>query len=94
MYFAVGGLMQMFHYLHYGLSAILMFVGVKMLLVDIYKIPTAISLGVIVGVLTLTIVASWLRRQSVPPDARGPGEEVTVPRPAAAERATPQEQRA
>jgi tellurite resistance protein TerC len=62
MYFAVGGLMQMFHYLHYGLSAILIFVGGKMLLADVYKIPTAASLGIIVGMLALTIFASWLRQ--------------------------------
>lgn len=63
MYFAVGGLMQMFHYLHYGLSAILVFVGAKMLLVDVYKIPTAASLGVIVGLLAFTIAISWIRRK-------------------------------
>ncbi|MEX2188925.1 MAG: TerC family protein [Pirellulales bacterium] len=63
MYFAVGGLIQMFHYLHYGLSAILMFVGGKMLLTDVYKVPTAASLGAIVGILALTIAASWLRRR-------------------------------
>ena len=80
MYFAVGGLMQMFHYLHYGLSAILMFVGGKMLLADVYKVPTAVSLGVIVGLLALTIFASWLRR--TPAEPKGVADElgVSVPR--------------
>jgi tellurite resistance protein TerC len=76
MYFAVGGLMQMFHYLHYGLSAILVFVGTKMLIIDIYKVPTAVSLGVIVGILTLTIGLSWLRRK--PASAQEAAAEVGV----------------
>jgi tellurite resistance protein TerC len=79
MYFAVGGLMQMFHYLHYGLSAILIFVGTKMLIADIYKVPTVVSLGVIVGVLALTIGVSWLRRKptSVKKAAAEVGVEIT-----------------
>ena len=71
LYFALAGIMQMFHYLHYGLSAILMFVGTKMLLADVYKIPLGVSLGVIFAVLTLAVVAS-LRRQP------RPGEELQL----------------
>ena len=54
LFFAVGGLMQLFHHLHYGLAAILVFVGSKMILTDFYKIPIGIALGVvgsIVGIL-------------------------------------------
>ena len=45
LYFALAGLMQLFHRLHYGLAAILVFVGIKMLLADIYKIPIGVALG-------------------------------------------------
>ncbi len=58
LYFAVAGVMEIFHYLHYGLSVILVFVGVKMLLADIYKIPIGISLGVIAFILLVSILAS------------------------------------
>lgn len=60
LYFALAGIMQLFHYLHYGLSAILVFVGGKMLLVDVYKLPTLISLGVIAAILALSVGASLL----------------------------------
>jgi tellurite resistance protein TerC len=61
LYFALAGVMLLFHYLHYGLSAILVFVGVKMLLADVYKLPVGVALGVIAGILLLAIVASVLR---------------------------------
>ncbi len=64
LYFALAGIMQLFHYLAYGLSAVLVFVGAKMMLVDVYKIPIQISLLVIVVILTLSIVASILRGRS------------------------------
>lgn len=57
-YFALAGLMQIFHYLKYGLCAILVFVGAKMLLADIYKIPVVVALGTIIGVLLIAILAS------------------------------------
>ena len=63
LYFALAGVMQLFHYLHYGLSAILIFVGLKMFghaALDI-KLPVEASLGVIAGVLGLSILASILR---------------------------------
>jgi len=60
MFFALAGIMKRFHYLHYGLSAVLVFVGVKMLLAGFYKIPTLTSLLVIVGVLAVTVAASLL----------------------------------
>ncbi len=57
-FFALAGLMRLFHYLHYGLSAILVFVGVKMLLGDFYKIPVGLALGVVAAILIISIVAS------------------------------------
>ncbi len=67
LYFALAGTMQLFHYLHYGLAAILVFVGTKMLLSDIYHIPTLISLFVVVGVLFVSVVASltWPEEKKV-----------------------------
>ena len=58
LYFALAGVVRMFHYLHYGLSFVLVFVGAKMLIVDWYKIPVAVSLGVIALLLTAAVVAS------------------------------------
>jgi tellurite resistance protein TerC len=58
LYFALAGMMELFHYLHYGLSAILTFVGIKMLLTYIYKIPISVALGVIAGILIVSIVSS------------------------------------
>ena len=58
LYFALAGLMEAFHYLHYGLSVILMFIGVKMLISGYYKIPTGVALAVVGGVLVLSVVAS------------------------------------
>jgi tellurite resistance protein TerC len=66
LYFALAGVMQLFHHLHYGLSAILVFVGVKMVLSDIYKIPIGISLGVVGLIIAGSIAASliWPRKES------------------------------
>ena len=58
LYFALAGVMTMFHYLHYGLSAILVFVGAKMLITEIYKIPILLSLMVIISILALSILVS------------------------------------
>jgi tellurite resistance protein TerC len=62
LYFALAGVMDKFHYLKIGLGVVLAFVGVKMLLAHSpYKLDTLIALGVIVTVLTVSVVASWLR---------------------------------
>jgi tellurite resistance protein TerC len=58
LYFALAGLVEKFVYLHYGLAAILVFVGTKMLLADVYKLPTTVSLGVIVAILASAVLAS------------------------------------
>jgi tellurite resistance protein TerC len=60
LYFAVAGLMQVFYYLKYALSAILAFVGVKMLIADFYKIPSAMALIIIAAMLLTAILASIL----------------------------------
>jgi tellurite resistance protein TerC len=67
LYFALSGIEKYFHYLKFGLSAILIFVGVKMCIVDFYKIPVSISLIVIVFVLAIAMLASVLfpKRESV-----------------------------
>jgi tellurite resistance protein TerC len=64
-YFALAGLMQIFYYLKYGLCAILIFVGTKMLLAEIYKIPVVVALGAIIGILLVSILASviWPRQE-------------------------------
>src|SRR3712207_2353825 len=66
LYFVLAGVMDKFHYLKLGLSAVLTFVGIKMVLVDIYKIPVAASLGVIATILTVAVIASLLRAQRLP----------------------------
>src|SRR5262249_761864 len=50
--------MKLFHHLHYGLSAILVFVGAKMLLADFYKIPVGVALGAVAGILIISVIAS------------------------------------
>lgn len=71
LYFVLAGVVHKFHYLRLGLSVVLSFVGVKMLLPDVskwalgtsYSIPTAVSLGVVALVITVSIVASLIRAQ-------------------------------
>jgi tellurite resistance protein TerC len=60
LYFALSGIEKYFHYLKFGLSAILVFVGLKMCIVDFYKIPVTISLIVIVFLLAIAMLASVL----------------------------------
>lgn len=61
MFFALAGVMKLFTYLHYGLAAVLTFVGTKMLVAAFWSIPTLMSLVVIVGLLSVAIIASLLR---------------------------------
>jgi len=60
LYFALAALMKIFQYLNYGLSLILTFVGVKMLIAGFYEIPIGFSLGVIAGILALSMALSLL----------------------------------
>jgi tellurite resistance protein TerC len=58
LFYLLSNVMEMFAYLKLGVSFILAFVGVKMLLSQSYPVPIYFSLGVIVGVLTISIVTS------------------------------------
>jgi tellurite resistance protein TerC len=69
MYFLLAGVLDKFHFLKLGLALVLLFVGAKMVIVDWYKIPIGVSLGVIGGVLGLSVIASmiWPKRVSSAP---------------------------
>jgi len=58
LFFALAGVMKLFHYLHYGLGAILIFVGIKMCGAHYFHIPIAASLGVIGGILMFSVILS------------------------------------
>lgn len=58
LYFALSGVMRLFHYLHYGLAFILVFIGIKMLIESFVHIPTLITLSVIVVTLTVSVIFS------------------------------------
>ena len=64
MYFLLADLMHRFVYLKLGLALVLVWVGVKMLLLEVYKIPTGISLAVVIAVLTVAVTASWIRTRN------------------------------
>jgi tellurite resistance protein TerC len=61
LYFLLAGIINKFAYLKIGLSFVLIFVGAKMLLMDVYKVPIGLSLGIIAGILGLSIAISLLR---------------------------------
>ncbi len=61
LYFALAGVMPMFYYLNYGLSAILAFVGTKMLISDYYHVPVIVSLGVVAAILIASVALSVMR---------------------------------
>jgi len=56
LYFALEGIITKFPYLRYGLAIILIFIGCKMLLVDVFKMPVVVSLGFITVVITLSVL--------------------------------------
>lgn len=60
LYFAIAGLMKLFHHLHYGLSLILVLIGIKMLVSHFFHIPTSIALGAILLILVFSVIASIL----------------------------------
>lgn len=65
MFFALAGVIKRFHYIHYGLAAVLAFVGVKMLISEFYKLPSMAALAVIAAILTASMIASsiWARHE-------------------------------
>ena len=65
LYFLLAGMAGKFEYLKYGIAAVLVFVGVKMLISHFYHFPTALSLLVIVVILTIAISASVIRKKRV-----------------------------
>jgi len=67
LYFALAGVLKLFHHLHYGLAAILAFVGVKLVVSPLFKMPTAVSLGFIALALVLSILASLKWPRKAPP---------------------------
>lgn len=73
MYFLLAGAHDTFHLLSYGLAIVLAFIGMKMLLMDVYKIPIVISLGVTVAVLACTMILSVM----IPPKHTGEKEIAT-----------------
>jgi len=80
LYFALAGVMDLFHYLKHGLAVVLVFIGAKMLIVDLYKIPIGTSLAVVGGILGIAVAASliWKKAESpgVPPPPPVPTPEL------------------
>ncbi|HET6527665.1 MAG TPA: TerC family protein [Balneolaceae bacterium] len=66
LYFSLSGIMNLFHYLHYALAAILVFVGIKMLISEFYHVPTPYALGFIVLALAASIIASIMNPEEAP----------------------------
>lgn len=65
MYFLLAGVAERFALLKYGLSVILVFIGIKMLIVDFYHIPIAVSLGIVGGILAITLLLNaWVNHQN------------------------------
>ena len=73
LYFLLADMAERFHLLSYGLAVILVFIGTKMLLLDVYKIPVFVALGVVAGVLATAVVASLLTSRPARADAQGGG---------------------
>ncbi len=67
MYFALAGMMNIFAYLKYGLAAVLTFIGVKMVLMDIIHMNIVFALSVVAGIIVLSIVASIIWPPKKPP---------------------------
>jgi tellurite resistance protein TerC len=63
LFFAVAGAMELFQYLNYGLAAILVFIGVKMLVAEFFPIPVGIALAVVGGILLISVGASIVMRR-------------------------------
>jgi len=76
MYFLLADLIHRFVYLKLGLSAILVFVGVKMLLLDVYKVPIGLSLSVIATLITVSVVMSLRATRSTGAESELEPEEV------------------
>jgi tellurite resistance protein TerC len=73
LYFLLADVIHRFHYLKMGLSAVLVFVGAKMLMADVYHVPIGWSLAVIVAVLGIATTASLLWPRADIPEATSHG---------------------
>jgi len=74
LYFCISGFVGRLKYLKVGLAFVLIFVAVKMLIAEFWKIPIGLSLGMIAAILTTSVVASlWATRGAAPPPERGEG---------------------
>ncbi|HEX6345929.1 TerC family protein [Umezawaea sp.] len=74
LYFLLADLMHRFVYLELGLALVLVWVGVKMLLLDLCKIPTGLSLAVVAATLAIAVTTSWIRTRTAP-EAQASGAE-------------------
>jgi tellurite resistance protein TerC len=74
LYFVLAGVMGKFHFLRIGLALVLAFVGLKMLLTDLYKLPVGLSLTVVAALLAGSIAASLLWPPASPPGLETPGD--------------------
>jgi tellurite resistance protein TerC len=82
MYFLLAGMHERFHLLSHGLAIVLVFIGTKMLLIDVYKIPITWSLGVTVTVLAATMILSLVTTPTGVPGSAYPfGRKKTEPAP-------------
>jgi tellurite resistance protein TerC len=64
LYFLLAGVMEKFYYLKPGLAAILLFIGIKMLISELYEIPITVSLAAIFGILTVAMTMSFIRSRT------------------------------
>ncbi|MFP1923825.1 TerC family protein [Lonsdalea quercina] len=65
MYFLLSGVAEKFSLLKYGLAVILIFIGVKMMLIDLFHIPVSLSLGIVAAILSVTILINiWVNRRA------------------------------
>ncbi|WP_424840261.1 TerC family protein, partial [Serratia marcescens] len=65
MYFLLANVAERFSMLKYGLSVILVFIGIKMLIIDFFHIPIGVSLGVVAGILTFTLlINAWVNHRN------------------------------
>ena len=85
LYFVLAGMMGRFRYLNVGLAAVLVFVGLKMTLADVYKVPALVSLAVI-GVLLAVAVGASLLRPAPVPEAEADEPQPPAPKPVVADR--------
>jgi tellurite resistance protein TerC len=71
MYFLLAAVAAKFHLLSYGLAVVLVFIGTKMVLIDVFKIPVAVSLGVVVSILAITMI--WSMKTAPKISGKPPG---------------------